>query len=261
MDIRIPKEAFPSITDWVTYNYLNNRSFPGAKFIPLADLNPVFISGAQDGKTQKVITHLDYIPSYILMPNDGNYYCFGSGVDFGDKRVVINWNGGSIWSPFYSTVSKKGNYCVGHYAPLSINMTGLVYNLFSRAHFNCYTYTDCSNNSFTWIWFGSGSTMTKQTTDYYLDLKDKSTDTLVYFNLDNLIPIVTAGHEVRLFNLSHSINLTSLSNITKDNILWIIKYGLLKVDSSQTLTIGSTNLGKLTEDEKKIATEKGWVLA
>lgn len=264
MDIRIPKEAFPSVTDWVTYNYLGDHSFPNAKFVPLEDLNPTFVNGAQDGKSQKVITHLDYIPSYILIPNDGNYYCFGSGVDFGDKKVVINWNGAGVWSPFYSTISRRANYCVGHYAPLNINMgtSATVYNLFSRAHFNCYIYTDLSSDtSFTWLWFSSGSTMTKQTTDYYLNLKGKSSATLVYFNLDNVIPVITSGHEVRLFNIESSLNITSLTGITKENILWILKYGLLKVDSSQTLTIGATNLALLNDDEKKIATEKGWTLA
>lgn len=263
MDIRIPKEAFPSVTDWVTYNYLGDHSFPNAKFVPLEDLNPTFISGAQDGKSQKVITHLDYIPNYILMPNDGNYYCFGSGVDFGEKKVVINWNGAGVWSPFYSTVSRKGNYCLGHYAPLNINMgtSANVYNLFSRVHFRCYTYTDCSNNGFTWIWFGVSGTITEQTTDYYLDLKGRDSASLVYFNLDNVIPVINSGHQVRLFNIGSSLNITSLTGITKDNIMWIIKYGLLKVDTSQTLTIGATNLALLGDDEKKIATEKGWVLA
>ena len=37
--------------------------------------------------------------------------------------------------------------------------------------------------------------------------------------------------------------------------------GLQTVTSTRTLTLGETNLAKLTEAEKQIATDKGWTLA
>ena len=36
---------------------------------------------------------------------------------------------------------------------------------------------------------------------------------------------------------------------------------LATVTTSQTLTMGATNLAKLSDEQKKIATDKGWTLA
>ena len=41
----------------------------------------------------------------------------------------------------------------------------------------------------------------------------------------------------------------------------VVINGLQTVTETQTLTLGSTNLDKLTEEEKQIATGKGWTLA
>ena len=41
----------------------------------------------------------------------------------------------------------------------------------------------------------------------------------------------------------------------------VVINGLQTVTETQTLTLGSTNLAKLTDAEKKIATDKGWTLA
>lgn len=41
----------------------------------------------------------------------------------------------------------------------------------------------------------------------------------------------------------------------------VVINGLQTVDTTQTLTLGTTNLAKLTEEEMAIATEKGWTLA
>ena len=41
----------------------------------------------------------------------------------------------------------------------------------------------------------------------------------------------------------------------------VVINGLQTVTSTKTLTLGSTNLAKLTDEEKQIATNKGWTLA
>lgn len=51
-----------------------------------------------------------------------------------------------------------------------------------------------------------------------------------------------------------------LPNLTHDSLMVVIN-GLQTVISTQTLTLGSTNLAKLTDEEKQIATDKGWTLA
>lgn len=58
-------------------------------------------------------------------------------------------------------------------------------------------------------------------------------------------------------NLSYSTKLTneSLMNVI-NNLYDLIANGL----SEQTLTLGSTNIAKLTEDEIAIATNKGWIV-
>ena len=57
-----------------------------------------------------------------------------------------------------------------------------------------------------------------------------------------------------------SINFGTCTNLTHDSLMSIIN-GLAVVETTQTLTLGSTNLAKLTDEEKAIATEKGWTLA
>ena len=54
----------------------------------------------------------------------------------------------------------------------------------------------------------------------------------------------------------------SFSNcpLTHDSLMNIIN-GLQTVTTTQKLTLGSTNLAKLTDAEKQIATDKGWTLA
>ena len=54
--------------------------------------------------------------------------------------------------------------------------------------------------------------------------------------------------------------MSACNKLTHDSIMVIIN-GLQTVTTTQTLTLGSTNLAKLTDEEKKIATDKGWTLA
>ena len=61
-------------------------------------------------------------------------------------------------------------------------------------------------------------------------------------------------------NFKVSLNLSSCSKLTHDSIMVVIN-GLQTVTETQTLTLGSENLAKLTEADKKIATDKGWTLA
>lgn len=41
----------------------------------------------------------------------------------------------------------------------------------------------------------------------------------------------------------------------------VVINGLQTVTTKPTLTLGTTNLAKLTDEEKKVATDKGWTLA
>lgn len=61
-------------------------------------------------------------------------------------------------------------------------------------------------------------------------------------------------------NFKVSLNLSYSANLTHDSIMVVIN-GLQTVTETQTLTLGSTNLAKLTAADKQIATDKGWTLA
>ena len=63
-----------------------------------------------------------------------------------------------------------------------------------------------------------------------------------------------------MINIGTNLDISSSTKFTREALLEII--GNLKtVTSTKTLTMGSTNLAKLTEEDKAIATNKGWTLA
>ena len=61
-------------------------------------------------------------------------------------------------------------------------------------------------------------------------------------------------------NFKVSLDFSYCENLTYDSLMVVIN-GLQTVTETQTLTLGSTNLAKLTDEEKQIATDKGWTLA
>ena len=58
----------------------------------------------------------------------------------------------------------------------------------------------------------------------------------------------------------HSFGLTYSKDLTHDSLMVVIN-GLQIVTTAQTISLGTTNLAKLTNAEKKVATDKGWTLA
>lgn len=57
-----------------------------------------------------------------------------------------------------------------------------------------------------------------------------------------------------------SFDISSSTNFTREALVEILN-NLATVTSTQTLTMGATNLAKLTDQDKAIATNKGWTLA
>ena len=65
---------------------------------------------------------------------------------------------------------------------------------------------------------------------------------------------------IHITNIGEDLDISVSKLFTREALLEII--GNLKtVTSTKTLTMGSTNLAKLTEEDKAIATNKGWTLA
>ena len=61
-------------------------------------------------------------------------------------------------------------------------------------------------------------------------------------------------------NFKVSLDLSNANNLTHDSLMVVIN-GLQTVTTTKKLTLGTGNLAKLTDDEKKVATDKGWTLA
>ena len=82
-----------------------------------------------------------------------------------------------------------------------------------------------------------------------------STDNVMMFYYCSGLTIITGNPNFKAY-----VDLSKCQNLTHDSIMVVIN-GLQTVTEAQTLTLGSTNLAKLTDEEKKIATDKGWTLA
>ena len=66
---------------------------------------------------------------------------------------------------------------------------------------------------------------------------------------------------IRFYNLGVTINLSTCSSMTRDRLVDFFTNGIKTVTTTQTITLGSTLLAKLTDEDKKLATDKGWTLA
>lgn len=61
--------------------------------------------------------------------------------------------------------------------------------------------------------------------------------------------------------LKNNLNLSDSDNLTKESLLNVINEAADVTANPKTLTFGETNLAKLTDEEKAIATNKGWILS
>ena len=61
--------------------------------------------------------------------------------------------------------------------------------------------------------------------------------------------------------IGNNINFSSCNKLSHDSLMSIINRLESKTSGTFTLSIGSTNLAKLTDAEKAVATQKGWTLA
>ena len=66
--------------------------------------------------------------------------------------------------------------------------------------------------------------------------------------------------EIHITGMKVSFSISSSNKLTESALVEILN-NLATVTSTQTLRMGSTNLAKLTDEEKAIATNKGWTLA
>lgn len=75
----------------------------------------------------------------------------------------------------------------------------------------------------------------------------------MFSNCNSLKSILMTG-------MKESFSISASTEFEESDLVTILN-NLATVTSTKTLTMGSTNLAKLTDDEKAIATNKGWTLA
>ena len=82
----------------------------------------------------------------------------------------------------------------------------------------------------------------------------------VHYMLD-MFKDCTSLETIHMININADLDISASTKFTREALMEII--GNLKAQASgtKTLTMGETNLAKLTEEDKKIATDKGWTLA
>ena len=93
----------------------------------------------------------------------------------------------------------------------------------------------------------------KLTSIPYLDVSNVA-------NLINVFEGCNGLKEIHMTGMKVSFYIGSSSKFTESALVEILN-NLATVTSTQTLTMGSTNLAKLTDEEKAIATNKGWTLS
>ena len=79
-------------------------------------------------------------------------------------------------------------------------------------------------------------------------------DSMLYFCID----LIDLGG---FTGLKVDLNLADCTKLSKESLLNVFNEAADVTSSPKTLTLGSSNLNKLTDEEKAIATNKGWVLA
>lgn len=79
--------------------------------------------------------------------------------------------------------------------------------------------------------------------------------------MSNMFSGCRSLEQINMININANLDISASTKFTREALLEII--GNLKAQTSGTkrLTMGSTNLAKLTDEDKAIATNKGWTLA
>ena len=86
-------------------------------------------------------------------------------------------------------------------------------------------------------------------------------DTSKVTDIGNMFFGCSSLEAIHMININANLSISSSTKFTREALLEII--GNLKTQTSgtKTLTMGATNLAKLTDEDKAIATNKGWTLA
>lgn len=79
-------------------------------------------------------------------------------------------------------------------------------------------------------------------------------------NMNNTFASCSSLKSVLMTNIGVSLNISASTLFEREDLVLILN-NLKTVTTTETLTMGATNLAKLTDEDKAIATNKGWTLA
>lgn len=79
-------------------------------------------------------------------------------------------------------------------------------------------------------------------------------------NVNNIFASCSSLKSILMTNIGVSLNISSSTLFERADLVTILN-NLKTVTSTEVLTMGATNLAKLTDEDKAIATNKGWTLA
>ena len=88
-------------------------------------------------------------------------------------------------------------------------------------------------------------------------------DTSNVTSMDSMFNVCSRLEEIHMINMKVDFDIHYSTKFTREALLEIINncYDLTTLNRTATLTMGTTNLAKLTDEDKLIATNKGWTLA
>ncbi len=170
---------------------------------------------------------------------------------------------------FWNALQNFGNGVYGHYRMFhGANWTDEAYN-------PIYPIKSADGTNLQQVYFSSGITNTKVPiilkginasllfawskirTVPLIVVDENTTFTDTFLNANNLENVTFEGTIGKKVSFSSCTKLTHASLMSITNAL----KDYSELGTTCTLTLGTTNLGKLTDEEKALATQKGWTLA
>ena len=254
MQIRLQKNYFSTITDYVNFNYLHK--YP-AKVVELSSLNVTKIKSTyDDGGYSTVITaieNLDNVNGVIIRQSDllEGTSCVTWGIQMTRPFLIFAFKGFNILNYNYITnVGVTWDVNVKTWMPY-IGGIGPINKIDLHNHYR--EFPNFTKGLILPNIIVSGYSNEGFVPNWRCNLN------VPYMSYDGCNCNGYAMYKAVWVNLKSNLKLYE-ALYTRDELMIMITT-LKKVTTTQTLTMGATNLAKLTDTDIKIATDKGWTLA